>query len=182
MRCHRRAAMRRGPHLLRHTSRKDQSEKCAALSSPATGEGLKIRPQQHCGSGSSQKDAKRRKPAESRPPGPLSIPLSARVGSVWRRGRLTNRWRREHRGLDAAKAQRNNNGLPTMQPNARIALFPHSCGRGEVVLRAYECLREAGISPVGYAFNDEPRITLTSKTRKRGLAALLAGGFDFKEI
>jgi hypothetical protein len=69
-----------------------------------------------------------------------------------------------------------------VKPVAHIALVPHSCGRGEVVLRAYECLREAGINPVGYTFSGEPRITLTLKTRKRGLTALLAGGFDFREV
>jgi hypothetical protein len=69
-----------------------------------------------------------------------------------------------------------------MKPIARITLFPHSCGRGEVVLRAYECLREAGINPVGYTFIGQPRITLSLRTRKKGLAALLAGGFDFKEV
>ena len=91
-------------------------------------------------------------------------------------------WETRHRGVDAEKKQRDNICLPTMKPIARITLFPHSCGRGEVVLRAYECLREAGINPVGYTFVGEPRITLTLKTRKKGLAALLAGGFDFKEV
>ena len=39
--CHHRAAMRRGPHLMRHSSRESRSEKRAAPSSPAAVEGRK---------------------------------------------------------------------------------------------------------------------------------------------
>ena len=68
-----------------------------------------------------------------------------------------------------------------MLPVVRIALVPHH-GKGEAVLRAYECLRVAGISPVGYRFNKDTTILLTQKTCKRGLAALLAGGIEFNQI
>jgi hypothetical protein len=57
-------------------------------------------------------------------------------------------------------------------------------GIGHVVLRAYECLREAGIKPIGFVCSDreEPRMTLAPKTHKRAFAVLLAGGFEFSEV
>jgi len=67
-----------------------------------------------------------------------------------------------------------------MQP-VRIALVPFH-GKGEVVLRAYDCLREARIRPLGYSFNAHAFILLKPKTRERALAALLAGGFKFHEV
>jgi hypothetical protein len=68
-----------------------------------------------------------------------------------------------------------------MPPVVRIALVAHH-GKGEPVLRAYECLREAGIKPAGYTFNNETLLLLTQKTCKRGVAALHAGGFEFSEV
>ena len=69
-----------------------------------------------------------------------------------------------------------------MKHASSIALVPDSYGIGEVVLRAYECLRLVGITPIGYATIDEPLIMLKSSNRKRALAALFAAGFDFREI
>ena len=62
-------------------------------------------------------------------------------------------------------------------PPIRIALVPHH-GKGEVVLRAYECLGQVGIAPVGYSFNSHSFILLSPKTRERALATLLAAGFE----
>ena len=69
-----------------------------------------------------------------------------------------------------------------MQPVTRVALVPDPYGNGEVVVRAYECLRLVGITPAGYATVDEPLIVLKPRDRKRALAALFAAGFDFREI
>ena len=69
-----------------------------------------------------------------------------------------------------------------MPPVIRIALVPHDYGLGEVVLRAYECLRIAGIVPVGYATGKQPWIALKANNREKAYAALSAGGFDFKEL
>jgi hypothetical protein len=57
-------------------------------------------------------------------------------------------------------------------------------GLGSVVLRAYECLRQAGINPIGFVCSDrdEPQMTLAPKTYKRAFAVLLAGGFEFNEV
>lgn len=65
-----------------------------------------------------------------------------------------------------------------MQPVVRIALVPDSRGKGEAILRTYECLREAGIIGCTYT---EPLIMLVPQTRERALAALLAAGFEFKK-
>jgi hypothetical protein len=69
-----------------------------------------------------------------------------------------------------------------MPPLTRIALVPHPYGIGEVVVRVFECLRLAGITPTGYATVDEPVITLRSRDRKRAFAVLFAAGFDFREV
>jgi len=52
---------------------------------------------------------------------------------------------------------------------------------GEVVLRAYESLREAGIKPFAFVCSDEPRMTLAPETHKKAIAVLLAARFDFSE-
>jgi hypothetical protein len=62
----------------------------------------------------------------------------------------------------------------------RVAIVPDSLGKGEAILHAYECLREAGIKPVGCEVT-EPAILLEPTTREKGLAALLAAGFWFRE-
>jgi hypothetical protein len=69
-----------------------------------------------------------------------------------------------------------------MQPASRIALVADPYGIGEVIVRAYECLRLSGIAPIGYVTVDEPIISLRNRDRKRGLAVLFAAGFDFREI
>ncbi len=69
-----------------------------------------------------------------------------------------------------------------MSPLACVALIPDPYGIGEVVVRAYECLRLVGISPAGYSTSDEPLIMLRPRDRKRALAALFAAGFDFRQI
>ena len=63
----------------------------------------------------------------------------------------------------------------------RFALIPSQYDLGEVVLRAYECLREAGIKPVGFVCDDDPRMTLAPETHARSIALLLAAGFEFSE-
>jgi hypothetical protein len=57
-------------------------------------------------------------------------------------------------------------------------------GIGNVVLRAHQCLREAGIKPVGFVCSDseEPRMTLAPQTSKKALALLLESGFEFNEV
>ena len=62
-------------------------------------------------------------------------------------------------------------------PPTRVALVPHH-GKGEVVVRAYECLRLAGIAPVGYTFNAHSFILLSPNTRQKAMTALLAAGFE----
>ena|SRR5271170_1800258 len=54
-----------------------------------------------------------------------------------------------------------------MQPVTCVALVPDPYGNGEVVVRAYECLRLVGITPAGYATVDEPLIVLKPRDRKR---------------
>jgi hypothetical protein len=69
-----------------------------------------------------------------------------------------------------------------MRPVTCIALVPEPFGIGEVTVRAYECLRVAGISPIGYMTVDEPLLTLKPSDRKRALAVLFEAGFDFREV
>ena len=64
---------------------------------------------------------------------------------------------------------------------ARVAIIPDSGGKGETILHAYECLREAGIKPLGCEVT-EPAILLPPTTRDRALAALLGAGFIIKEL
>jgi hypothetical protein len=69
-----------------------------------------------------------------------------------------------------------------MRPFTCIAFVPEPFGIGEVIVRAYECLFLAGISPVGYTTVDEPLLTLKPHDRKRALAVLFEAGFDFREV
>jgi hypothetical protein len=62
-------------------------------------------------------------------------------------------------------------------PPIRIDLVPRY-GKGEVVLRAYECLGQVGIAPVRYSFNSHSFNLLSSKTRERALAIFPAAGFE----
>jgi hypothetical protein len=66
-----------------------------------------------------------------------------------------------------------------MRPLTCIALVPEPFGIGEVIVRAYECLLLAGISPVGYTTVDEPLLTLKPRDRRRALAVLFEAGFEF---
>jgi hypothetical protein len=68
-----------------------------------------------------------------------------------------------------------------MHPVARIALVARH-GKGEVVLRAYDCLGEVGIEPVGYSFNTHAFILLTPKTREKAVTTLRAAGFELREV
>jgi hypothetical protein len=69
-----------------------------------------------------------------------------------------------------------------VRPVTCIALVPEPYGIGEVVVRAYECMRLVGISPAGYLTVDEPLIMFKPRDRKRALASLFAAGFDFREV
>lgn len=66
-------------------------------------------------------------------------------------------------------------------PVIHFALIPGAFGVGDVVLRAYESLREAGIKPFAFVCSDNPRMTLAPETYQRAIAVLLAAGFDFSE-
>jgi hypothetical protein len=68
-----------------------------------------------------------------------------------------------------------------MLPVVRFARVPGAFALGEVVLRAYDCLREAGIKPFAFVCSDDPRMVLAPKTRQRAIAALLAAGFTISE-
>jgi hypothetical protein len=65
---------------------------------------------------------------------------------------------------------------------ACITLIPGKLGKGEVLLRAYECLRLARVDPIASRSEDPLRLLLRPKARNRGVAALRAAGFDFTEI
>jgi hypothetical protein len=49
----------------------------------------------------------------------------------------------------------------------------------DVVLRANECLREAGIKPVGVVVSDEPHMMISPRIYARSVAVLTAAGFKF---
>ena len=63
---------------------------------------------------------------------------------------------------------------------ARVAIIPDSDGKGEAILHAYACLREAGIQPLGCEVT-EPAILVAPEERVKALNALLASGFELKE-
>jgi hypothetical protein len=63
----------------------------------------------------------------------------------------------------------------------RFALVPGAFAMGDVVLRAYDSLREAGIKPFSFVCSDDPRMTLAPETHERAIAVLLAAGFVFSE-
>ena len=68
-----------------------------------------------------------------------------------------------------------------MLPVIRFTLIPGAAAMGDVVLRAYESLREAGIKPFSFVCSDNPRMTLAPETYQRAITILLAAGFDFSE-
>ena len=71
--------------------------------------------------------------------------------------------------------------MPSVVRVARVVIIPDSLGKGEAILHAYECLREAGIQPLGCVVT-EPAILLEPQKRERALAALQAAGFEIKEL
>jgi hypothetical protein len=68
-----------------------------------------------------------------------------------------------------------------MLPVIRFTLIPGAAAMGDVVLRAYESLRDAGIKPFSFVCSDDPRMTLAPETYQRAITILLAAGFDFSE-
>jgi hypothetical protein len=68
-----------------------------------------------------------------------------------------------------------------MLPIIRFALVPGAVAVGDVVLRAYECLREAGIKPFAFVCSDDPQMTLAPETHQRAMVVLRAAGFAFRE-
>jgi hypothetical protein len=68
-----------------------------------------------------------------------------------------------------------------MLPVIHFTLIPGAAAMGDVVLRAYESLREAGIKPFSFVCSDNPRMTLAPETYQRAITILLAAGFDFSE-
>ena len=68
-----------------------------------------------------------------------------------------------------------------MLPVIHFTLIPGAAATGDVVLRAYESLREAGIKPFSFVCSDNPRMTLAPETYQRAITILLAAGFDFSE-
>jgi hypothetical protein len=66
-----------------------------------------------------------------------------------------------------------------MLPTIRFAFVPGALDIGDVVLRAGECLRASGITPLGSVFSDEPRMTFSPDTHARAVAVLTAAGFKF---
>ena len=71
--------------------------------------------------------------------------------------------------------------MPSVVRIARVAIIPDSLGKGEAILHAYECLREAGIQPLGCEVT-EPAILVAPEIRGKALAALLAAGFEIKAL
>ena len=71
----------------------------------------------------------------------------------------------------ASRQRRNVTGYPFHFDSGAVAM-------GEVVLRAYETLREAGIKPFSFVCRDDPRMTLAPETYQRAIAVLLATGFE----
>jgi len=69
-----------------------------------------------------------------------------------------------------------------MLPVIHFALIPGAVAVGDIVLHAYECLREAGIKPFAFVCSDDPRMTLAPETHQRAIAVLLAAGFDLREF
>ena len=65
---------------------------------------------------------------------------------------------------------------------ACITLNPGTLGKGEVLLRAYECLRLAHVAQIASRSDNPLRLLLKPKARNRGVAALRAAGFEFTEI
>jgi hypothetical protein len=63
----------------------------------------------------------------------------------------------------------------------RVAIIPDSLGKGEAIPHAYECLRGAGIRPLGCEVT-EPAILVAPETREKALAALISAGFEIKEL
>ena len=70
--------------------------------------------------------------------------------------------------------------MPSVVRVARVVIIPDSLGKGEAILHAYECLREAGIRPLGCEVT-EPAILVAPEKREKALDALLAAGFELKE-
>ena len=68
-----------------------------------------------------------------------------------------------------------------MLPIIQFALIPGAVAVGDIVLRAYECLREAGIKPFAFVCSDDPRMTLAPETHQRAIAVFRAAGFAFRE-
>jgi hypothetical protein len=68
-----------------------------------------------------------------------------------------------------------------MLPVIHFTLIAGSVAMGEIVLRAYESLREAGIKPFSFVCGDDPRMTLAPETYQKAIAVLLANGFEFSE-
>jgi hypothetical protein len=64
----------------------------------------------------------------------------------------------------------------------RFALIPGAFAMGDVVLRAYDSLRQADIKPFSFVCSDDPRMTLAPDTQERAIAVLLAAWFVFTEI
>jgi hypothetical protein len=69
-----------------------------------------------------------------------------------------------------------------MPPVARIALIPCGFGKGEVIVRAFECLRIAHVPAGGMVGRRPTNDTAQAKHRKKATAALLAVGFHFREL
>ena len=66
-----------------------------------------------------------------------------------------------------------------MLPIIHFAFVPGALDIGDVVLRASECLREAGITPFGSVFSDHPQMTFSPQTHASAVAVLTAAGFKF---
>jgi hypothetical protein len=66
-----------------------------------------------------------------------------------------------------------------MLPIISFDFVPGALHIGDVVLRASECLREAGIKPFGSVFSDHPQMTFSPATHATAVAVLTAAGFKF---
>ena len=69
-----------------------------------------------------------------------------------------------------------------MLPIIRFAIVSGAVAAGEVALRAGDCLRDAGITPISFVFSDHPQMTFSPLTHKRAVALLVAAGFEFSVV
>jgi hypothetical protein len=69
--------------------------------------------------------------------------------------------------------------MPSVVRVVRVALISDSLGKDEAILRAYDCLRNEGIRPIGCELL-EPVIVLAPSEREKAMAALQAAGLEVK--